>query len=58
VKSTPLTEDALNANLDDYGKKLKRLKLPKVEDWKNLPPAKVDEKREAGFKNGAPLKKK
>ena len=57
VKSNPLTEDDLNANLDDYGNKMQRLKLPKVEDWKNLPPAKVDEKREAGFKILVPSKK-
>ena len=30
VKSKSLTEDDLNANLDDYGKKQKRLKLPNV----------------------------
>ncbi|MEJ6578805.1 MAG: ThuA domain-containing protein [Akkermansiaceae bacterium] len=57
VKSKSLTEDDLNANLDDYGNKVKRLKLPKVEDWKKLPPAKVDEAREADFKNPEPVKK-
>ena len=50
VKSTTPTEDEFNANLDDYGEKTKRLKLPNPEDWKKLPPAKVNEKREAGFK--------
>lgn len=50
VTSKTLTEDDLNANLDDYKKGMKRLKLPKVEDWKKLPPAKVNEKREAGFR--------
>lgn len=50
VKSKTLTEDEFNANLDDYGAKTKRLKLPNPEDWKNLPPAKVNTKREAGFK--------
>lgn len=49
VNSKPLTEDGLNAHLDDYGKDMKRLKLPDVEDWKKLPPAKIDEKREAAF---------
>ena len=58
VKSKSLTEDDLNANLDDYGKKQKRLKLPNVEDWKKMPPAKVNEGREAGFKNEAERKKK
>lgn len=52
VKSTPLTEDDMNANLDDYGNKTKRLKLPNPEDWKKLPPAKVQTEREAGFKKG------
>lgn len=50
VKSKPLTEDALNANLDSYGDKTKRLKLPNPEDWKKLKPAKVNKGREAGFK--------
>lgn len=49
VTSKPPTEDELNANLDDYGDQTRRLKLPNPEDWKKLPPAKVDEKREAGF---------
>lgn len=50
VASKSLTEDDLNANLDSYGNKTKRLKLPNVEEWKKLPPAKVNEQREAGFK--------
>jgi len=50
VRSEPLTEDDLNANLDSYQKGMRRLKLPKVEDWKKLPPAKVNKKREAAFK--------
>lgn len=58
VKSKPLTEDEFNANLDDYGPKTKRLKLPNPEDWKKLPPAKVNEKREAGFKKAAPAEEK
>ncbi|MFT4547866.1 MAG: hypothetical protein ACI8XO_002246 [Verrucomicrobiales bacterium] len=49
VKSTPLTEEMLNANLDNYGDKLRHLKLPSVEEWRKAPPAKVDEKREAKF---------
>lgn len=51
VSSKPLSEDDLNANLDSYGEKTKHLKLPKVEDWKNLPAAKIDQNREAKFKN-------
>jgi hypothetical protein len=50
VKSKPLTEADLNANLDEYGKGKKHLELPNPEDWKKLKPARVDEKREAGFK--------
>ena len=50
VKSKPLTEDTYNANLDDYGPKTKRLKLPVVDEWRKTPPATVNEKREAGFK--------
>ncbi len=53
VKSDPLTEDDLNENLDDYGKKNVRQKLPDVKAWRELPPAKVDTKREAGFKKQA-----
>ena len=40
VKSNPLTEDELNANLDDYGKPNPRISLPKVEEFMALPPAK------------------
>ena len=50
VKSKALTEDGFNANLDDYGDKTKRLKLPDPADWKKLPPAKVNTKREEGFR--------
>jgi hypothetical protein len=40
VKSDPLTEDELNANLDKYeGKANPRLKLPDIENCKKLPPA-------------------
>ncbi len=49
VKSDPLTEDALNANLDDKGRKDFRLALPDVEEWRKAEAAKVDEKREAAF---------
>ncbi|MGC6427899.1 MAG: ThuA domain-containing protein [Akkermansiaceae bacterium] len=50
VKSKPLTEDALNENLDFYGEKTRRLKLPNPDGWKRLRPAKVDKRREARFK--------
>ena len=49
VKSAPLTEDDLNANLDDYGDKMRRLKLPDVEAWRKAAPARINEEREAGF---------
>lgn len=49
VKSQALTEDALNENLDSYGDKTKRLKLPNPEGWKKLKPAKVNRGREAKF---------
>jgi putative membrane-bound dehydrogenase-like protein len=39
VKSNPLTEDELNANLDDYGKPNPRIPLPDVEEYMALPPA-------------------
>jgi type 1 glutamine amidotransferase len=39
VKSKPLTEDELNANLDDYGKPNPRIPLPNVEEHMALPPA-------------------
>lgn len=50
VVSRPLTEDDLNANLDNYKNKTRRLKLADPEEWKKLPSAKVNEKREASFK--------
>jgi hypothetical protein len=49
IKSTPLTEETLNENLDDYGPKMRHLKLPSVEEWRNTSPAKIDEQREAKF---------
>ncbi|MEM7015152.1 MAG: ThuA domain-containing protein, partial [Verrucomicrobiota bacterium] len=39
VVSKPLTEDELNANLDDYGKPNPRIPLPDVETFMKLPPA-------------------
>ncbi|MCX8237480.1 MAG: ThuA domain-containing protein [Akkermansiaceae bacterium] len=50
VKSNSLSEEELNANLDEYGKGKRHLKLPNPENWKKLKPARVDEKREASFK--------
>ena len=39
VKSLPLTEDALNANLDRYDKPNPRIPLPNVAEYMALPPA-------------------
>ena len=39
VKSLPLTEDALNANLDSYDKPNPRIPLPNVAEYMALPPA-------------------
>jgi type 1 glutamine amidotransferase len=49
VKSKPLTEDELNANLDDKGKPV-RLKLVVPGEFKKIPTAPVQVEREAGFK--------
>ncbi|MEP4078198.1 ThuA domain-containing protein [Haloferula sp.] len=46
VKSDKVTEDALNENLDDYGDKTNRIKLPDLEEIRKMPPAKIDPKRE------------
>ena len=49
VRSTPLTEDDLNANLDDKGANKPRLTLPKAGEFKAIPKAPVQTQREAGF---------
>lgn len=49
VKSKPLTEDELNANLDDKGKVV-HLKLVEPGEFKKIPAAAVPTKREADFK--------
>lgn len=49
VKSKPLSEDDLNANLDDKGKPV-RLKLVVPGEFKKIPAAPVQTAREAGFK--------
>lgn len=46
VKSTPLTEDDLNANLDKYDKPNPRIKLPDVEAMRNKPAPKIPHHRE------------
>ena len=46
VKSEKVTEDQLNENLDDYGDKMKRVKLPDLEEIRNAPAAKVNPRRE------------
>jgi putative membrane-bound dehydrogenase-like protein len=48
VPSKPLTEDDLNANLDDKGKAV-RLTLVKDGEFKKIPASPIDEKREASF---------
>lgn len=48
VYSKPLTEDDLNANLDPKGK-APRLTLVKAGEFKQIPTAPIDEKREASF---------
>jgi putative membrane-bound dehydrogenase-like protein len=63
VPSLPLTEDDLNANLDDYGKPNPRIPLPDVEEFMNLPAAtnvsmEDYEKAKATKKKPAPKKKK
>lgn len=54
VKSTPLTEDDLNANLDDKGAKKPRLTLPQPGEFKAIPAAPVQTEREQGFGKPAP----
>ncbi len=46
VKSEKVTEDQLNENLDDYGDKMKRVKLPDLDAIRKMPAARIDEKRE------------
>ena len=46
VKSDNVTEDALNENLDDYGDKMKRVKLPDLEEIRKMPAAKIKPERE------------
>jgi putative membrane-bound dehydrogenase-like protein len=48
VKSKPITEEQLNANLDDKGP-AERLKPIQPGEFKAIPAAPVDSKREAGF---------
>lgn len=52
VKSKPLTDDELNANLDDKGKAA-RLTVVKPGEFKQIPTAPVDTKREAAFPQAA-----
>ncbi len=55
VKSKPLTEDELNANLDDKGKPV-RLKLVEPGEFKKIPAAPIQTEREAGFVKTGPQK--
>ena len=49
VKSLPLSEDDLNANLDKKGKKPQRLTVPKLGEFESAPAAPVQTEREAKF---------
>lgn len=55
VKSKPLTEEDLNANLDQK-KNLARLKLVQPEELDRIPTAPVQTEREAGFPQSGPVK--
>jgi putative membrane-bound dehydrogenase-like protein len=55
VKSKPLTEDDLNANLDDKGP-APRLTVVKPGEVKNIPTAPIQTDREAGFPQLGPQK--
>lgn len=46
VKSNQVSEAELNENLDDYGKKMKHLTLPNLEEWRKMPAAKIKPQRE------------
>ena len=46
VKSEKVTEDQLNENLDDYGDKMVRVKLPDLDEIRKMPAARIDKKRE------------
>jgi putative membrane-bound dehydrogenase-like protein len=50
VKSRPLTEDELNANLDDKGGRKLRLKLPQPGELAKIPTAPVQTEREKKFR--------
>jgi putative membrane-bound dehydrogenase-like protein len=49
VSSAPLTEDDLNANLDDKGTNKPRLRVPESGEFKAIPTAEVQTDREAKF---------
>ena len=55
VKTKPLSENDLNDNLDDKGK-ADRLTLVKPGEFKKIPTAAVDTKREAAFPQDGPRK--
>ncbi|RYD33979.1 MAG: hypothetical protein EOP87_10040, partial [Verrucomicrobiaceae bacterium] len=55
VKSKPLTEDDINANLDPKGNPV-RLTLVKKDEWKKIPTAPIQRDREAGFPQLGPAK--
>ena len=56
VKSLPLTEDDLNANLDDKGPNKPRFKLPVEGEFAKIPAGAIQVEREKGFLNPPPPK--
>jgi putative membrane-bound dehydrogenase-like protein len=54
VKSLPVTEDALNANLDDKGPNKPRITVPTADEIAALEPAEVQKDREAKFMKPVP----
>ena len=49
VVSKPVSEDELNANLDDKGANKPRLTVPKAGEFKTLPSAEIPKERESKF---------
>lgn len=54
VKSLPLTEDDLNANLDDKGPGKPRITVPQPGEFKQIPAAEIQTDRENGFGKETP----
>jgi len=57
VKSLPVSEDELNANMDEKGKNPARIKVPQAGEFAKLPAAAIQAEREAKFgRPAAPAK--